>query len=100
MAHTAANDASAAPTVTPIPMSDNDDSPPRVPGDRLGPALLGAAYCAVLTAPWMIGYGYGWKFLAAAAVFFVASMFAGSRKRIAEAAEEYEMELRDRHLLR
>lgn len=80
-------------------MSDNDDSPPRTPGDRLGPALLGAAYGAVLAAPWMIGYGYGWKFLAAAAVFFVASMFAGIRQRLAEAAEDYEMELRERHLL-
>ena len=81
-----------APTVMERPKSANETL--REPGDRLGPALLGAAYCALLAAPGAAGYGHGLKFVAAAAILFVASMFAGGRKRIAEAAREYELERR------
>lgn len=69
----------------------------REKGDRLGPALLFAAWGALLAAPWVAGHGHGWMFLGLAVALFLASMFAGGSARAATAACEYEREFCARH---
>lgn len=82
---------------TPTETARSDTEPLREKGGRLGPALLFAAWGALLAAPWVAGHGHGWKFVGAAAAFFLASMFAGGGARAAAAAREYEREFCARH---